>query len=236
MYKSWLIRRPFLIKNSFPPQPEAKKQVFWIVESMADKEPQKRVHERRAPYQPWFFFRAPYQLMKRFSPQNGRFGPNFWKTFEDPSQKHPGSLSVIRVLQKDQHFGKNSSVLSKVYQKFVKIHGAQSAERTTFSRYDAKKRSVPQKEFFSAIFQNLHQKTASEPQGQIAQRKTSEKRPKIEATHPHETRVAQNHVSIYHFFGVLSFLVIYVLLGPLFLMSSSFVIFSFIVSFPSSAS
>ena len=37
-------------------------------------------------------FRAPSQLMKRFSPQNGRFGGHFRNIFESPSAKSPGSV------------------------------------------------------------------------------------------------------------------------------------------------
>ena len=133
---------------------------------MADKEPQKRVHERWAPYQPWFFFWAPYQLMKRFSPQNGRFGPNFWKTFEDPSQKQPGSLSAIRVPQKEQHFGKISSVpqkegSSKLCQKIWENVTPPIPQKERLFRVMTPKKLLSlfrRKKAFSAFFQNSRRK------------------------------------------------------------------------------
>ena len=123
---------------------------------MADKEPPKRVHERRVPYQPWFLsgsLSAHETLPPAEQTIRAKLSENFR---EDPSQKQPGSSSAIRVPQKEQHFGKISSIpqkegLSKVCQKFEKIYAAHSAEKTTFSRYDAKKRSVPQKESFSSL-------------------------------------------------------------------------------------
>ena len=163
MYKSWLIRRPFLLKKNFiPTAARSKKQAFGLSKSWLIRSP-KKGRTSGGLLISHGFFQAPNQLMKRFSPQNGRFGPKFWKTFEDPLQKQPGSLSAIRVPQKEQHFGKITSVtqkygLSKVCQKFETIHGAHSAEKTTFSRYDTKKCSVPQKKSFSANFQDLHQK------------------------------------------------------------------------------
>ena len=82
----------FFLKISFPPQPEAKKQENWVVENRADTEPQKQVHERGLRISRTFFG-APYQLFKRFPPQNRRLGAklleNFRKTTRAPYQPFP---------------------------------------------------------------------------------------------------------------------------------------------------
>ena len=118
MYPGGLIRSPFFQKISSPPQPEAKKQEIRIVESRADKEPQKQVQIQRAPCQP-YIFRAPYQLFKCFPPQNGRFWANFFKTFKKP----PGLLiSFSRSAERTTfRSGPQKEALSKFAENLTQI-------------------------------------------------------------------------------------------------------------------
>ena len=155
MYKSCLIRRPFFYYNFIPTAARSKKMSkTWLTRS-----PKKGCTSRGFLISHGFFW-APYQLMKRFSPQNGRFGPNFWKTFEDPSQKHLGSLSAIRVPQKEQL----SNILAKTawfhrkqaFQKFAKslrkLMPPIPQKERPFSRYDAKNALFRRKKAFQHLF------------------------------------------------------------------------------------
>ena len=110
------------------------------------------------------FFRAPYQLLKRFPPQNGRFGPNFLKLFKKP----PGLLISFSHSAERTTFrsGPQKEAFSKVCRKFDTNCTPHSAERTIFSPYDAKNRSVPQKERFLARFSEI---SRSRPHAEIAQ-------------------------------------------------------------------
>ena len=125
------------------------------------------------------FFGAPYQLFKRFPPQNGRLGPNFWKTFEKP---HGLLISFSRSAERTTFQpGPQKEGLSKVCRKFDTICTPHSAERTIFSRYDAKKRSVPQKASFSARFSELSRKSRQSTTwaNRANPGKTSAKRPQL---------------------------------------------------------
>ena len=105
-------------------------------------------------------FRAPSQLMKRFSPQNGRFGGHFRNIFESPSAKSPGSVRAPSPLfafrRKKQispkspfsSLGSAERTLFKKVPKKWRNHTSHSAERTIFSRSNYQKSSVPQKERF----------------------------------------------------------------------------------------
>ena len=110
------------------------------------------------------FFRAPYQLLKRFPPQNGRSRANFLKTFKKP----PGLLiSFSRSAERTTfRSGPQKEAFSKVCRKFDTNCTPHSAERTIFSPYDAKNRSVPQKERFLARFSEI---SRSRPHAEIAQ-------------------------------------------------------------------
>ena len=142
----------FFLKISFPTAARSQKTENLGCWNRADTEPPKQVQIRRAPCQPYFFW-APYQLFKRFPPQNGRLGPNFLKTFEKP---HGLLISFSRSAERTTFQpGPQKEGLSKVCRKFDTNCTPHSAERTIFSRYDAKKRSVPQKESFSARFSEL---------------------------------------------------------------------------------
>ena len=102
--------------------------------------------------------RAPSQLMKRFSPQNGRFGGHFRNIFESPSAKSPGSVrapSQLFAFRRKKQISPKSPVLSlgsaertrfKNVPKKWRNHTSHSAERTIFSRSNVQKSSVPQKE------------------------------------------------------------------------------------------
>ena len=179
------------------------------------------MHERRVPYQLWFF-RAPYQLMKRFSRR---------KLSKTLRKKQPGSLSAIRVPQKEQPFGIISSVLqkeglSKVCQKFEKIYATHSAERTTSSPYDAKKLCSAERKLFSFFFQNLDEKTASEPHGQIVQTLENLRKndPNL-ASHTH-TRQEWRKMTLASTIFLSTFFCVFVCLAPLyFLVFVSFVVF-----------
>ena len=82
-------------------------------------------------------FGAPYQLFKRFPPQNGRFWANFFKTFKKP---HGLLISFSRSAERTTfRSGPQKEALSKVCRKFDTICTPHSAERTIFSRYDSKK-------------------------------------------------------------------------------------------------
>ena len=95
------------------------------------------------------FFRAPYQLLKRFPPQNGRFGPNFFKLFQKttraPYQLFPfrrkndislgaAERSIFKSLPKIWHklhpgFRRKNDFFSLRRQKSLR-----SAERTIFGQ------------------------------------------------------------------------------------------------------
>ena len=143
------------------------------------------------------FFGAPYQLFKRFPPQNGRLGPNFWKTFRKP---HGLLISLSRSAERTTFQpGPQKEGLLKVCRKFDTICTPHSAERTIFSRYDSKKRSVPQKASFSARFSELSRKSRQSTTWAIRANpgKTSAKRPQLTFPPPLHTRVAHLDLSMY---------------------------------------
>ena len=86
-------------------------------------------------------FRAPTQLMKRFSPQNGRLGANFEKLSKGLRRKTRAPSQFFAFRRKKHifpNFGKIASVpqkesISKVCKKFDKTHSSHSAETTVFT-------------------------------------------------------------------------------------------------------
>ena len=133
-------------------------------------------------------FRAPSQLMKRFSPQNGRFGGHFRNIFESPSAKSPGSVRAPSQLfafrRKKQispkspfsSLGSAERTLFKKVPKKWRNHTSHSAERTIFSRSNYQKTSVPQKE---RIFDKFMKTETETPKARNRGNpgKTREKRP-----------------------------------------------------------
>ena len=93
MYLSGLIRNPFFFqKISSSPQPEAKKQEIRIVESRADKEPQKQVQIQRAPCQPYIFSGSLSALQTLPTAERtilGKLFENIQKTTRAPNQLFP---------------------------------------------------------------------------------------------------------------------------------------------------
>ena len=133
-------------------------------------------------------FRAPSQLMKRFSPQNGRFGGHFRNIFESPSAKSPGSVRAPSQLfafrRKKQISPKSpfSSLGSAERTRFKNVpkkwrnHTSHSAERTIFSRGNVQKSSVPQKErIFDEFIKTETETPKARNRGNPG--KTREKRP-----------------------------------------------------------
>ena len=130
--------------------------------------------------------------MKRFSPQNGRYGGHFRNIFESPPAKSPGSVRLLRSSSRSaersefrQHRLFSASVPqkernSKMCQKSGPNHTPHSAERTSFSRSNSQKSSVPQKE---RIFDKTIKTETETPKAR--NRETLEKLGKNDPTEPH---------------------------------------------------
>ena len=154
-----LIRSPTFCLKSLPTAERSKKKFMWRFVSRADKEPKKTCTSGGLLISSCFL-RAPHQLMKCFSLQNGRFGLTFAKVSKGFRRKVRAPYQLFGFRRKKKispNVGKIGSVpqkenISKVCQKFDKLHSAHPAETMNFSRGDAKKRSVPQKNSF---FQNF---------------------------------------------------------------------------------
>ena len=189
----------FFLKISFPPQPEAKKQKNWVVENRADTEPQKQVQLRRAPYQPYFF------LGLRISSSNAshRRTDDWGQTFGKLSENHTGSLSAFRVPQKERHFSRGRR--KKDFQKFAESL-TQFAPRIPqkerfFFFFSMTPKNAPfrRMQAFRPDFQNLAEKAASRPRGQIARslEKLAPNDPNWGFPPPSGTRVAHLDLSMY---------------------------------------
>ena len=130
--------------------------------------------------------------MKRFSPQNGRFGGHFRNIFESPSAKSPGPVRAPSQLfafrRKKQILPKSpfSSLGSAERTRFKNVpkkwrnHTSHSAERTIFSRSNVQKSSDPQKE---RIFDEFIKTETDAPKREIAE--TLEKLGKNDPTEAH---------------------------------------------------
>ena len=90
-------------------------------------------------------FRAPSQLMKRFSPQNGRSGGHFRNIFESPSAKSPGS---VRAPSQFFAFRRKKQILPK-----SPVSSLGSAERTRFKNVPKKWRNHTSYSAERTIFQ-----------------------------------------------------------------------------------
>ena len=163
MYPSGLIRSPFFFKKFHPHRSQKpKNRKFGLSKVGLIRSPKNRCRYSGLLVSRTFL-RAPYQLLKRFPPQNGRFGPNFLKTFKKP----PGLLISFSHSAERTTFrsGPQKEAFSKVCRKFDTICTPHSAERTIFSPYNDKNRSFPQKERFLARFSEI---SRSRPREQMA--------------------------------------------------------------------
>ena len=128
MYPSGLIRSPFFSKkvNSHRSQ-KPKNRKFGLSKVGLIRSPKNRCRYGGLLVSRTFFG-APYQLFKRFPPQNGRFGPNFLKLFEKP---HGLLISFSRSAERTTfRSGPQKEALSKVCRKFDTNCTPHSAERT----------------------------------------------------------------------------------------------------------
>ena len=129
----------------------------------AAREPKNRVRTGGLP-RSHLKVRAPSQLMKRFSPQNGRYGGHFRNIFESLPRKVRAPSGLLRSSSRSAERSKfrqnrlfRASVPqkerdSKMCQKSGPNHTPHSAERTIFPRSNSQKSSVPQKERFFGKF------------------------------------------------------------------------------------
>ena len=164
MYPRGLIRSPFFFKKFHSHRSQKpKNRKFGLSKVGLIRSPKNRCRYSGLLVSRTFFG-APYQLFKRFPPQNGRFWANFLKTFKKP---HGLLISFSRSAERTTfRSGPQKEALSKVCRKFDTNCTPHSAERTIFSPYDAKNRSVPQKERYLARFSEI---SRSRPRAQIAQ-------------------------------------------------------------------
>ena len=153
MYPSGLIRSPFFFKKFHPHRSQKpKNRKFGLSFEELIRSP-----KNRCSYSGLLvsrtFFRAPYQLLKRFPPQNGRFRANFLKTFKKP----PGLLiSFSRSAERTTfRSGPQKEAFSKVCRKFDTNCTPHSAERTMFLLTTPKIAPFRRKNDFWPDFQKL---------------------------------------------------------------------------------
>ena len=184
----------FFLKISFPLQPEAKNRKFGLLKIGLIRSP-KTGADTRAPCQPYFFWGSVSALQTLPTAERTigtKLFENFRKTTRAPNQLFPfRRKNDISAGASERRTFKS---LPKVWHN---LHPA-FRRKNDFSHYDAKKRSVPQKAGFRPDFQNLAEKAASQPRGQIA--RTLEKLAPNDPNWrfpPPDTRVAHLDLSMY---------------------------------------
>ena len=153
MYPRGLIRSPFLFeKNHSHRSQKPRNRKFGLSKVGLIRSPKNRCRYGGLLVSRTFFG-APYQLFKRFPPQNGRFWANFLKTFKKP---HGLLISFSRSAERTQlQPGPQKEALSKVCRKFDTNCIPHSAKRTIFLVTTPKIAPFRRKNDFWPDFQKL---------------------------------------------------------------------------------